>query len=157
MIPAFLIGLLPKAKMIGIAISAAAVIGGVLYIGHLRSVRDDLTRENGALKAHLDQAIEVGEANRLALDRAKKDHAAALAALETTNAALARRLVVTTRLKLEIDHALATDDAPVAVVLRRALDGLRNFTGNPAAARDADRAPAGAAQPVDLLPRPAGP
>lgn len=156
MIPHFLLALLPKAKLVGLALAAAAVIGAVLYIGHLRSVRDDLTRENGTLKAHLDQAIDVAEMNRQALERTKKDHAAAIAALEAANAGLTRRLVAATRIRTEIDHAPASDDAPLAPVLRRALDGLRHNAGDAPAARGADRAAGGAARPVDLRPGAAG-
>jgi hypothetical protein len=151
-LPAFVLGLLPKLKIVGVVAVGALAVAAVVYVLSLRAANAELTRDLNAAGAQRDAAIETANDNAVALDRTRADATAAVAALERANAALVEKIRETTKLKAEIDHAKESDDGVVAPVLRRVLDQLRHHAGNEDPARGPGRAAAGAAEPAGLRP-----
>jgi hypothetical protein len=104
---------------------AAAVVAAFLFIA-VHAIR-----ENGALKAQLDAAIEVANNNsKIAEDQAKtfKAAQAVIAKGEQKKQAIRAQADV---IREEISHAPPEDDGPVAPVLRRELDRLLEPAVNP--------------------------
>lgn len=113
-------------KTVLIGLAGAAAIAGALYIVHV-------IKNEGALQAQLDQALETNKQNLLAFDAYKANQEQVLKALAAQHAADQVRLANASKLKQEIAHAKPADDGPVAVVLAHTLDGLRGAqTANPA-------------------------
>jgi len=112
---------------IGKAIAiGAAVVGVLVTVVVLRAQNGQLRAEADALRAGLDSAVAAAATNAAAFDRAKAEHARALAALKVERQRTINRTRELTRLKETIRNASDADDGPVADVLRDALDGLRD-------------------------------
>lgn len=108
-------------------LAGVALISGALYIVHV-------IKQDGAMRVQLDQALQVNRANVEAFNEYKLDQAAAEKAVADQHQADLARLASASKLKQEIAHAPASDNGPVAAVLARTLDGLRNRpAANPAA------------------------
>ena len=106
-------------KTVLYGLAAAAVLAGALYVVHV-------IKQNGALEAQLDESLRTNRQNVEAFDTYKQDQAAASAALTAQHAADLVRLARNSKLKEEIARAPQTDNGPVAAVLARTLDGLRD-------------------------------
>jgi hypothetical protein len=92
--------------------AAAILIGAVAYGWHAYAERGrEITRLEAEIAAYQEAARALDARARLLSEK-----------LAATEAARARK---TETLREEIRRAPASDDAPVAPVLRRALDGLR--------------------------------
>lgn len=145
-----MIAALSSLKLVAIAAGAAVILGALGTIWWLRSTIEDLEARNAHLEALADAAFDAAEANRAAMARLREDHTRTLAAVDRANrdAALARE--ETMRIRAEIDHAPEEDDGPVAPVLQRALERLRDAR---AARGDASggAAAGGAGEPLKLL------
>lgn len=103
----------------------AWAIAGLLILMLLGWV---LLMEKDLEAARLSEArLKADYAETLAsLAAIQADHTRTVAALETVNSAEKARAETLTQAIKEIDDAPQTDDGPVAPVLRRALDGLRD-------------------------------
>ena len=120
----FLLGNL-KWLLIGAAAVALGVTGLVM-LDRLADARAD------AVHWRADAATWklANEANLQALDRFKVEAARAEEALRREAAAARERVKIVTVIKKEIADAPAADDGPVAPVLDRALDRLRERQGS---------------------------
>ena len=118
--PAFLAGI--GAKLIAGCVAAAILAAGALYLRHV-------VAENAALQSQLDQAAADNQKNLKAFDDYKVHQDAVLRALADQHAADQVRLAGAAKLKQEIAHAKPAEDGPVATVLARTLDGLRDARG----------------------------
>ncbi len=109
-------------KLILGSIAVAALFAGAVYIRHVIA-------ENGALQGQLDEAVATNQKSLQAFDDYKAHQDQVLKALAGQHASDQARLAGAAKLKQEIAHAKPADDGPVAAVLARTLDGLRNVNG----------------------------
>lgn len=100
------------------ALAGSGVVVLVLWGCVVTQQRDAALYREGVIQAAHAQTL-------VALADLEADRARTVKALETVTAAQKARADALHTLVLEIDHAPETDDAPVAPVLRHALDGLR--------------------------------
>ncbi len=125
---ASLIASLGGKLLLPIALLAA---GGVVFL----LVRHELdaraaAEANVAIETQqLDQAQAVNKANAAALAELKAESARELAALAADRAASRQRATRLQTIQKEIADAPPSDDAPLAPVLRRALERLRGGAG----------------------------
>lgn len=115
-----------KAILYAAAAAVLAAIIGAAYLSyqHTLAQMQALAAANAVQAQQLTQAQAVNQANVAQVAQIKASSAATVAALASETAALAARLHRSAALNQEITDAPATDDGPVAPVLRRALDGL---------------------------------
>lgn len=107
-----------------VAMAAAVItLGGYIWILRGNAEKDALTI--AMQRTQLDQAVTANASLEASLDAIKAQHAREVAALNTVAQAAALRASRTARTIEVIRNAPATDDAPVAPVLSRTLDGLR--------------------------------
>lgn len=112
-------------KLAAAAILALLIIGGWLYVSHLRGSVERLEGELAVSAATLEQQQQVNADNLAALARMQEEHAAAVAALATERAIAKERTKTVNRLKERITNVKPENDGAVALVLRDALAGLR--------------------------------
>ena len=118
--PAFLAGI--GAKLIAGCVAVAFLAAGALYVRHVIG-------ENSTLQSQLDQAVADNQRNLNAFDDYKAHQDAVLRALADQHAVDQARMADAAKLKQEIAHAKPAEDGPVAAVLARTLDGLRDAGG----------------------------
>jgi hypothetical protein len=109
-------------KWIGIAVAALCAW---LYVAHLRDSLADREATISEQRSQLDQIQAANTTLAASLDALKADHARQVAAINNAAQQAALRASRTTQTIQVIRHAPASDDAPVAPVLSRTLDGLR--------------------------------
>jgi len=127
-------------RLILIGLAAVAALGLWLYVGHLQD-------ENNRLRGDLAVALDAAEQNVKALAAANRHTVSVINALTAERDAFAARVKQLTKIRSEVNHAPQSDDGPVAPVLARVLDSLRNAKAG--AGGEGGKAP-GAGQPVDL-------
>lgn len=151
-------GFLSMGKVIALAAAAATLAGGVLYIKALRADVSRLETERAALVHDLSEAVATNDANLAAMASMQQAANERIAALQREREALAKRAARVRIIYREIDHATEADDGPVAPVLARTLDRLRE-AGTAAAGGDENSAGADgrSAGPAALRPGAAGP
>lgn len=143
-------------RLIAIGLAAVAVLGLWLYVSHLQSRAERAEQEAARLSENLETATRVAVANAQAVEQAKQEAARTIAALERERDAMAERGERVRIIYKEIAHAPESDDGPVAPVLARTLDRLRD----PAAQggdRDPHRAAGGSDRAAHLQPEPDAP
>lgn len=104
-----------------VAWAIAALFIAVL-LGWVMVMEEKITTErdkNHRLESNLAETLA-------SLAAMQADHTRTVAALETVTAAQQARAATLTQSIKEVDDAPKTDDGPVAPVLRRTLDGLRD-------------------------------
>jgi hypothetical protein len=109
-------------KWIGIA---AAALGAWLYVSHLRDSLADREATISEQRLQLDQIQAANTTLAASLDALKADHARQVAAINNAAQQAALRASRTAQTIQGIRNAPPSDDAPVASVLSRTLDGLR--------------------------------
>jgi len=119
------LALLPKAKLIGLALVGLAIAGAVVYILMLRANVDRLEAEWSKAVLERDMAADLAEANARAVVAVREDAARTIAALREEKEKTVERVRVVTQIRTEIRNAPATDDAALAPVFRHGLDRLR--------------------------------
>ncbi len=100
------------------ALAAAVVLGGWLYVDHLRESLADARAQLTATQAEL-------EAVTIRAEAAQRQHQASITALAVERAAADARAATLSAAREEVPRAPAAADGPVAPVLRNALDALR--------------------------------
>ena len=115
----FLLGNL-KWLLIGAGV-AVLVVAGLVMLDRLADARADAVH----WRAETETWKRANEANLQALDRFKVEAARAEVVLRQEAAAARERVRVVTIIKKEVADAPETDNGPVAPVLGRALDRLR--------------------------------
>lgn len=131
-----------------IALGGCVLLGAAMFAQNLLWQRDAARLET--VKVELDQAHQVNESNlkQIALFQRAAEKASKAVAEERANAD--DRIAWYARKLEEVNSARNTDqDAPVAPVLRRALDGLRGG-GEEAPRRAADPDPDSALRALEL-------
>lgn len=107
-----------------IAMAAAVIaLGGYIWILRANAETDAATI--AMQRTQLDQAVTANASLEASLDALKAQHAREVAALNEAAQKAALRASRTAQTIQVIRNAPATDDAPVAPVLSRTLDGLR--------------------------------
>lgn len=149
----FLLGLLPKAKLIGLALGGVALIAAGIYVWSLRVANAALEDENVQLRSSLSVARQAAADNLAAYEAAVTERRRQAAVLARQARELAAVRETMTRLRTRTDDAPDSDDGPVAPVLSRVLDGLRRESGAGAGADGARGTPGSSGTPVDLQPR----
>jgi hypothetical protein len=101
--------------------------GGVVFllVRHELDARAEAEARAAVQSQQLDQAHAINQANAAALVELKADSQRQMAALAADHAASLLRNTKIQTIQKEIADAPPSDDAPVAPVLRRALERLR--------------------------------
>ncbi|MFY7960736.1 MAG: hypothetical protein ACOVVK_11720 [Elsteraceae bacterium] len=102
-----------------------AILGAWLYVAHLWDSLDAAEQTVAMQRAQLDQIQAANASLEASLSELTAQHAREVAALTSAAQAAALRASRTAQTIQVIRNAPASDDAPVAPVLSRALDGLR--------------------------------
>lgn len=104
-----------------VGVAALVVAGAALWwrLDHLAAARDQALAEAA-------EARRVAAANAAAVEAVKRSYQLQLEAIAADRAAMERRLARVAPARRAVTGAPAEDDAPVAPVLRRALEGLRH-------------------------------
>lgn len=100
------------------ALAAAMVLGAWLYVDHLHESLSDTRAKLTATESAL-------EAETLRREAEKRNHESIVAALAAERAAADKRAADLAAARALVSQAPDRDDAPVAPVLRQALDALR--------------------------------
>lgn len=115
--------LLKHIKLIGAAVSVIALLGVWWYV-------NSITKERDRLRVELTQERLVNESNQRTIKRLIDTYERQMDALEQDREAAIARAAEARNLTMEIESAPETDDAPVAPVLARLLDRLREASNN---------------------------
>lgn len=100
------------------ALAAAIVVGAWLYVDHLRDSLSDTRAQLNATESAL-------EAETLRREAERRHHESIVAALAAERAAADKRAADLAQARAFVSQAPASDDGPVAPVLKQALDALR--------------------------------
>ena len=156
-----MIGLIPGASamiarnitLLKWLIPVGALAAAGFYVWSLHGALDRAKAAIETQRAQLDQATAANASLNETLDRRDRWQARQLATLSADRDAALTRTATTTKIIEVIRHAPPSDDAPLAPVLRSALDGLRGARTAPGGAK-----PSGAAgdpaRPPDLPGKP---
>lgn len=110
---------------LGAGLIAALAVAGYFYVAHLRARAEQAEFRASVAEDQRDKAIEVNAANARALGEIRRAHEAELAAVAADRDAALRRAGRVRIIREDVVRAPDSEDGPVALVLRRALDGLR--------------------------------
>lgn len=113
--------LLKNIKLIAAGLSFLAVLGFAWYV-------NSVIKERNRLRVELTQERLVNESNQRTLKRLIETYERQMDVLEQDRMAAIDRANSVRNLTMEIESAPETDDAPVAPVLARVLDSLRQAT-----------------------------
>jgi hypothetical protein len=116
-------------KLIGIALAALAIMSMVgMGIHTIRTQAADLA----TMTDQRDTAVAAAKTNAEAIEKLKRQHARDMAAIVDDQTKAKERAARSDSIKKEIANAPASDDGPVAPVLRSTLSRLRNGAKPPA-------------------------
>ena len=125
-------------RLIPWALGVLALLGGWAYVHHQESEVARLRQNLAVAAANGDLAEKLARGNAAALDIAARQHLADMAAVQQHYQHQAAAEKVASHILESIDHAPSSDDGPVATVLMRALDCLRQRARDAAGAAGSD-------------------
>ena len=125
-----ILGLLSNWRVLAAAAITATAVGVWLYVSHLKAELVAETTRAQQAETYGDLAGQAADINAKAVEATKAGYERDLARLKTVYEDRIARQAQTTSILKVIDDAPDSDDGPVAPVLRRALDSLRDATGN---------------------------
>lgn len=110
---------------LGAGLAATVAVAAYFYIAHLRARAEQAELRASVAEDQRDKAIEVNAVNERAAREMKIAHEAELAAVSADRDAALRRANRVRTIREDVIRAPDSEDGPMAPVLRRALNGLR--------------------------------
>lgn len=140
-------------RLLAMGALAAALLGGWLYIAHLHARAEQAEQQIARLTQNLETATTAARTNAAAAIQLQAEATRTIEAVTRERDSFAKRSTKIRIIEKEIAHAPATDDGPVAPVLTRTLDRLRESIAE-TGARDPDHPPTTAKGAAIVQPQP---